>query len=207
MKTNSIMLILALVPSCHAQLASEAPPKDKAVHERAEDAARTVPGGASKGVEACHEDIERFCKGVKAGEGRLGACLKAREKELSDRCLRWASHGGATHAAAALFREIDGGMMESYDIRDANPYGAKLSTKTLNKDGAFKMISIAIPAGQELSEHSTPGAAVLFVVEGEARFIAGPEDIRLAPGTVLNIPPGRVHRITATRDTSLILVR
>lgn len=204
---SSIMLILTLAASGHAQPAAGAPPKDKAVHEKAEDAARTIPGGASKGVEACHEDIERFCKGVKAGEGRLGACLKAHEKELSDRCLRWASHGGTAHTVSALLREIDGGFMESYDIRDAHPYGAKLSTKALNKDGAFKMISIAIPAGQELSEHSTPVAAVLFVVEGEARFIAGSEDIRLAPGTVLNIPPGRVHRITATRDTRVILAR
>ena len=204
---NSIVLILALASSVQSQPASGDLPKHKAAHEAAEDAARAVPGGASKGVEACHEDIERFCRGVKAGEGRLGACLKAREKELSDRCLRWASHGGTAHAASALLREIDGGLMESYDIRDAQPYGAKLSTKALNKDGAFKMTSIAIPAGQQLSEHSTPGAAVLFVVEGEARFIAGSEDVRLAPGIVLNIPPGRVHRITATRDTRVILVR
>lgn len=132
----------------------------------------------------------------------------AHEKDLSARCLRWASHGGKAHVTEALLRDIDGGgYMESYDIRDANPYGAKLSTKALSKDGAFKMISISIPAGQQLSEHSAPGAAVLYVVEGEARFIAGSAEVQLSPGTVLNIPPGRLHSITATKNTHLILVR
>ena len=98
-------------------------------------------------------------------------------------------------------------MIESYDVREANPYGEKLSTKPLPQGGAFKMVSIAIPAGGELSEHQTPGPAMLLVIEGEARFIAGAEEIPLAPGTVVSIPPGVVHRIAAARNSHFILIR
>lgn len=34
----------------------------------------------------CKEDLEKHCATVKAGEGRLAACLKKNEKELSTRC-------------------------------------------------------------------------------------------------------------------------
>lgn len=34
----------------------------------------------------CKEDLKKHCTTVKAGEGRLAACLKKNEKELSTRC-------------------------------------------------------------------------------------------------------------------------
>jgi hypothetical protein len=34
----------------------------------------------------CKEDIEKHCSTVKAGEGRILACLKKSEKDLSTRC-------------------------------------------------------------------------------------------------------------------------
>lgn len=85
-----------------ASLAAAAGP----AHERAEDRSRAVPGSASMGVKACHDDIERFCRRVKPGEGRLGACLKANVKKLSKPCLKWAEHGGKRHVQASL-AEID----------------------------------------------------------------------------------------------------
>lgn len=88
-------------------IAAAQPPRPQ--REAAEDKARTVPGGGSLGVKACHDDIERWCKDVKPGDGRLGACLHAREKKLSKKCRRWADHGGASHAAEA-YRDIDKAM-------------------------------------------------------------------------------------------------
>ncbi|MBU2573744.1 MAG: cysteine rich repeat-containing protein [Elusimicrobia bacterium] len=40
------------------------------------------PGGGP-----CAEDTAKFCKDVKPGEGRITACLKEHEKELSQACL------------------------------------------------------------------------------------------------------------------------
>lgn len=98
---RSLFVVVALASFTHAQ-------EGKPAHEAAENKARTVKGGASKGVKACHADIEKWCKDVKAGEGRVGACLKEHAKELSKSCKRWASHGGKAHIDDALGRDLDG---------------------------------------------------------------------------------------------------
>jgi hypothetical protein len=36
--------------------------------------------------EACRPDVERLCKDVKPGDGRIRECLKAHAPELSDGC-------------------------------------------------------------------------------------------------------------------------
>lgn len=41
--------------------------------------------GSAKGP--CAPDAAKFCKDVKPGEGRVAACLKEHEKELSQACL------------------------------------------------------------------------------------------------------------------------
>jgi hypothetical protein len=95
--------VLALSGLAPAPLwASDMPP----AQEAAEDAARTVPGGASKGVKACHEDIERFCAKVEPGDGRLGRCLERNRRKLSSACRRFVLHGGKEHSSKA-FLEID----------------------------------------------------------------------------------------------------
>ena len=49
------------------------------------------PGGGGAGDfakvrEACHDDVERLCKDVKPGDGRLRECLRAHKDELSAGC-------------------------------------------------------------------------------------------------------------------------
>ncbi len=99
----------AIVIAAAFACAALAPTRGQAAtgtHESSEDAARTVPGGASKGVKACHDDIEKFCKEIKPGHGRLGKCLKAHAKKLSKPCRIWLAHGGREHVDRA-FAEID----------------------------------------------------------------------------------------------------
>lgn len=102
--------ILIAAAFAAAARAAEAPKPAPETHspkqEAAEDKARTVPGGASKGVKACHDDVEKFCAAVKPGDGRLGACLKKNEKALSTACRRWTRHGGRGHVDRA-FTELD----------------------------------------------------------------------------------------------------
>ena len=36
--------------------------------------------------QSCKGDVEKFCKGIAAGEGRIVSCLKSHEAELSGAC-------------------------------------------------------------------------------------------------------------------------
>ena len=44
------------------------------------------PIGGTAGEGACYEDIERLCKDVQPGEGRVLACLKSHQKDVSKGC-------------------------------------------------------------------------------------------------------------------------
>jgi malate/lactate dehydrogenase len=43
------------------------------------------PGGGARNG-ACRDDIEKFCKDVQKGGGRIAQCLKQHESELSEGC-------------------------------------------------------------------------------------------------------------------------
>lgn len=98
-------------------------------------------------------------------------------------------------------------MFDSYDLKARNPYGAKLTTRLINPGGSFTAMSVAIPAGQQLADHTSPKPAVLLVIEGQATFssVSGPID--LSTGSVVHIPPDIVHRIDATTNSHFVLVR
>ena len=68
--------------------------------------AASAPVATSKGARACKKDIQRFCKNVPAGEGRIGNCLYGHYRELSRECRNFASHGGDKHVLESL-RDLD----------------------------------------------------------------------------------------------------
>ncbi len=46
-----------------------------------------IPAMAGEGFHgACKGDVEKFCKDVKVGEGRMRQCLREHRSELSDQC-------------------------------------------------------------------------------------------------------------------------
>ncbi len=49
---------------------------------------RRRPGGRpGRGLpDACREDLDKFCKDIRPGQGRIAACLKSHESELSEAC-------------------------------------------------------------------------------------------------------------------------
>lgn len=58
------------------------------------------------GMDACGDDIERFCADVPPGESRIGRCLHEHFTKLSRPCRRFARHGGQGHEMESLL-EID----------------------------------------------------------------------------------------------------
>ncbi len=98
-------------------------------------------------------------------------------------------------------------MFDSYDLKSRNPYGAKLGTQLRTPGSTFKALSVPIPAGQQLADHTAPSPAMPIMIEGQAEFITGSERIELMPGCVVHIPAGIAHRIEATSKSHSVLVR
>ena len=36
--------------------------------------------------QACHADVEKFCQGIRPGQGRIRACLRSNKDRVSDGC-------------------------------------------------------------------------------------------------------------------------
>lgn len=98
-------------------------------------------------------------------------------------------------------------VFDSCDLKAHNPYGTKLATRLINPGGAFTAVSIAIPAGQQLADHTSPKPALLLVIEGQATFSSVSGQVELSPGSVVHIPPDIAHRIDATTNSHFVLVR
>ena len=70
-RTVALATTLALSPLALAQGSPPAPP---------------AGGQMAKVRDACRPDVERLCKDVKPGGGRIRECLKAHQADLSDAC-------------------------------------------------------------------------------------------------------------------------
>ena len=76
---RAVVLVAALAMPALA-LAQGAPPPPPPPGEGG------APGHFAKVRQACRADVERLCKDVKPGEGRIRECLKTHAAELSDGC-------------------------------------------------------------------------------------------------------------------------
>ncbi len=73
----SMMVLLFFVGTALAE--KPAVPAKKAMEQAGQEIVKTV-------AEGCKKEIETYCKDVIPGEGRILACLYAREDKLSGRC-------------------------------------------------------------------------------------------------------------------------
>lgn len=75
----------------------------------------------------------------------------------------------------------------------------------LFREAGMRGLLLHLNAGEEISEHSTPGSITVQSLKGEVIFAAGGEENTLRPGCLVSLTPGVPHRIAAQQD-SLLLV-
>jgi len=73
-------------------------------------------------------------------------------------------------------------------------------------DGAARVISIALPAGEALQEHEVHERAWLVVIDGEVEVEADDGTAAGGSGLVAEFGPQERHEVRATSDARLLLV-
>jgi hypothetical protein len=70
----------------------------------------------------CADDVEKFCKDVKPGGGRIVKCLEAHQSDLSDACKKRLESGGARMKAV---QAACGADVEKW-CKDVKPGGGRI---------------------------------------------------------------------------------
>ena len=80
-------------------------------------------------------------------------------------------------------------------------------SRILHKDAKLNVTLFGFSAGQELSAHSAPTAAILYFLEGEAEVQLGEDKVNTQPGSFIYMPPMLPHGISAKTALRMLLVQ
>lgn len=78
-------------------------------------------------------------------------------------------------------------------------------SRTLFANSVTRVVLFAFAAGQSLSEHSTPKAAIVQALSGRCEFDVNGKTYHLSPGDLLHMPPGVPHAVRAAENFSMLL--
>lgn len=78
------------------------------------------------------------------------------------------------------------------------------TARTVMSGSTMRAVVIALAVGHELAEHDAPPAAVLQVLTGQVRLVAGEEAWTLSAGQLIPIPQQR-HSVHADEDSAFML--
>ena len=79
-------------------------------------------------------------------------------------------------------------------------------SRTLQNDEKSKVVAFGFAEGQELSAHTAPMPAVLYVAKGEARLRLGDDETTARAGTLVHMPPRLEHGILAQTPVVMFLI-
>jgi quercetin dioxygenase-like cupin family protein len=76
---------------------------------------------------------------------------------------------------------------------------------TLLRENDLRCLLIHLKPGEEIPEHQTRGAITVYCLAGEASFVANTDRAELVPHSLISIPAGTPHSLSA-RQESLLLI-
>lgn len=79
-------------------------------------------------------------------------------------------------------------------------------SRTIYKDARTKVVLFAFSPGQELSEHTASSAAIIHILQGEARLKLGEDDLDASSGAWIRMPPQLPHSLYARTPVLMLLL-
>ena len=78
-------------------------------------------------------------------------------------------------------------------------------SRTLHDDAHVKILVFGFAPGQELSAHTAPMSASIYIHSGEARLTLGPDTFDAQAGAVVHMPPQLPHGVFAKTPVVMLL--
>ena len=78
-------------------------------------------------------------------------------------------------------------------------------SRAVYNEANSRAILFGFAPGQELSEHTTPMAATIHILEGNATLTLGGDTMEAAPGTLVYMPPSLPHGVYAHGQVVMLL--
>jgi quercetin dioxygenase-like cupin family protein len=79
-------------------------------------------------------------------------------------------------------------------------------SRTMHNDDHLKVVLFGFAPGQELSAHTAPFAASLYLVRGEARLTLGVDTREVGAGCFVHMTPNLAHGILAKTPVVMLLM-
>jgi quercetin dioxygenase-like cupin family protein len=80
-------------------------------------------------------------------------------------------------------------------------------SRVLYKDDRLNITLFGFSAGQELSTHSAPTPALIYVLEGDAEIDLGSDTVQVKPGSFIRMAPLLSHAVRANSPLRMLLVQ
>lgn len=80
------------------------------------------------------------------------------------------------------------------------------TSRVVVNNPALRVVVFAFDEGELLTEHSSPRAVVVQLLDGAIRFTVGDTEHHMVPGDVIYLAPGERHALVADAPSHLSLV-
>lgn len=96
-------------------------------------------------------------------------------------------------------------FVPNVDPKAEVPAGGILS-RTLHNDDQNKVVQFTFAPGAELSAHTAPFPASIYIVRGEAELQLGEDTHAVTAGAFAQMPPNLEHAIRARTEVVMLLI-
>ena len=81
-----------------------------------------------------------------------------------------------------------------------------INSKDIVRSERMRATLFCMSRGTELSEHSTPKEALIYVVDGHGIFNLNGKEIEMKPGKIIHMRGNEVHSVKANENLCFLLV-
>jgi quercetin dioxygenase-like cupin family protein len=79
-------------------------------------------------------------------------------------------------------------------------------SRTIYSDDQMKAVLFGFSVGEELSEHTSSSAAIIHIVQGDARLTLGSDTTEASAGAWVHMPPRLPHSVFAKTPLVMLLL-